>query len=61
MEANNFTADSGESESKRFLVALTYPHERRSFVRNVAEKLASAIGREFVFFAVIPGTPYLIM
>ena len=35
---------------RRFKVALSFPGERREFVEKVAEKLASALGRESVFY-----------
>lgn len=38
------------SISKRFCVALSFPGEHRRFVRNVANKLAEALGHRWVFF-----------
>lgn len=40
----------GSTDSPRFLVALSFPGERREFVRKVAEYLGNEFGRERVFF-----------
>ena len=38
------------TEPRRFLVALSFPGEKRDFVRDVAECLGEALGRKRVFF-----------
>ncbi|MHC4474284.1 MAG: SUMF1/EgtB/PvdO family nonheme iron enzyme [Planctomycetota bacterium] len=42
--------DTAETSNHRFLVALSFPGEKRSFARSVAEILAQYLGKDRVFF-----------
>ena len=39
--------------TKRFRVALSFPGEKRDFIRQVADLLATAIGQERVLYYVV--------
>jgi len=46
----NIKNPTSPHDSKRFLVALSFPGEKRDFVSEVAERLGEALGRERIFY-----------